>query len=214
MDDLTYKKVSALVDEWLALHQGETFDLDTICRQLTLTEREPRNLITIKLAYEVKRGNLEKNSRTYKYVNKDKKYIRYLEYKDNDEIEISWPYDHASGARFGFDGHIALRPADLIVVAGLSNWGKSAFCRNFIAENMDKYKCQMMVNEYSPGRFAGVIRRMKWADWKNPDGTEKAPLIERHEDWQHIIEPDWINVIDWISLADNFYLIRQIMEGI
>jgi hypothetical protein len=216
MEDKTYKKVSALVDDWLELHKGESFDLDTICRQLTLTEREPRNLITIKLAYEVKRENLEKNSRTYKYVNKDKKEIPWLNASDKDEIEINWPKAHGEFDRsaFGFDGHVVIRPADLIVVAGLSNWGKSTFCRNFLWENMDKHPCQMMLSEYAPGRFKSVVSRMKWNTPLNTESKPKFSLIERHEDWKYAVEPEGINIIDWISLSTDFYLIRQIMEGI
>ena len=37
-----YGRVSRLVDDWLLLHKGETFDLDLICRQLQAVTREGR----------------------------------------------------------------------------------------------------------------------------------------------------------------------------
>ncbi len=211
-----YAQVSALVDGWLELHRGETFDLDLICRQLDIQKPDNRHEVVKKLSYEVRRGNLEKSNRIYKYVNKEKKEIDWLTASDADEIDVCWPRAHGDydDSTFGFDGHIVIRPADLIVVAGLSNWGKSTFCRNFLWENMDRYACQMMLSEYAPGRFKSVVSRMKWNSPLNAEGQPKFRLIERHDDWKYAIEPDWLNIIDWIGLSDNFYLIRQIMEGI
>lgn len=216
IEDGLYHKASLVVDNWLENHAGETFDLDTICRQLEIHDAAKRNIITIKLAYEVKRGTLEKQNRTYKYINRERKLIAWNDAEDGDELSISWPRSHTDGSRFSFDGRIIVRPRDEIVVAGLSNWGKSTFARNFLAENLDAWdgKIQMMVNEYSPGRFKGVLNRMSWISFVYNDNTPRFTLIERHDDWKYAIEPDWINIIDWVSLTDNFYLIRSIMEGI
>ena len=42
-----YKIVSGLVEEYLILHKGEDFDLDTICRQLSILERSNRKYASI-----------------------------------------------------------------------------------------------------------------------------------------------------------------------
>ena len=42
----------------------------------------------------------------------------------------------------------------------------------------------------------------------------KFDLIERHGDWRYAIDPDALNIIDWVGLGDNFWEIRQVMEGI
>jgi hypothetical protein len=216
-----YKKVAEMVDNWLALNRspGFTFqahDIFNHYRREILTKDQKNDVMEV-LWYGVnKRQNLEKIGRLYKYVNKDKKEINWLNASDKDEIEINWPKAHGEFDRstFGFDGHVVIRPADILVVAGLSNWGKSTFCRNFLWENMDVFPCQMMLSEYAPGRFKSVVSRMKWNSPLNPEGKPKFSLIERHEDWKYAIEPDGINIIDWISLSTDFYLIRQIMEGI
>ena len=213
-DEATYKSISALVDQWLLLHTGERFDLDTICRQLNLTERDARNLVTIKLAYEVKKGNLEKSKHIYIYVNKEIKNIEWFNSVSDDVLDIRFPYSHKDGTSFNFNKNVIIRPADLIVVAGVSNKGKSTFARNFLWENMDNFPCRMMVNEYAPGRFKSVVARMDWYSPMNSDGNPKFELIERHEEWQYAIEPDYVNIVDWINLKDNFYEIGRIMEGI
>jgi len=211
---IEYKAVSKLVDEWLINHSGETFDLDLICRQLNVIERETRHFVVQKLSNEVRAEKLEKSNRIYKVLTNNIRYIDWVNSSDKDEIEIKWPFSHSDGSKFGFDGHIKVRPADLIVVAGVSNKGKSTFCRNFLWENMDTYASRMMVNEYAPGRFKSVVSRMDWNTALREDGQPKFELIERREDWKYAIEPDSINIVDWINLTDNFYKINVIMEDI
>lgn len=211
-----YKKVAELVDNWLEIHQNETFDLDIICRQLEIHQRENRNNVAKKLSYEVNRGNLEKKVRNYRSILslKEKEYIDWTIASEKDALDIRWPFSHKDNSCFGFDGHVVIRPADLIVVAGQSNKGKSTFARNFLWENMDYFPCQMMVNEYAPGRFKSVVNRMDWRSGVGSNGCPKFQMIVRREDWEYAIEPDCVNIIDWINLSDNFYQIGKIMEDI
>lgn len=219
--DGQYKKVSALVDDWLSLHKGERFDLDLICRQLEISERENRNLITIKLAYEVKHGNLEKNNKYYSVIDKTIKYIDWVNASEHDILDIHWPRGHESETKgiledshFGFDGHVVVSPGDVLVVAGNSNAGKTCFVLNTLWENMDNYPCRLMGNEYVAPKFKRRVGRMKWANPLKEDGTPKFELIERREAWHQIIEPDSINIIDWIQLGDEFYQIGTIIDRI
>ncbi len=212
--DVTYKRVSILVDKWLELHKDETFDLDTICRQLEISERENRHFVVQKLSYEVKAETLEKSNRLYRYINKEIKYIDWLDETMEATLNVKWPQGR-DGTKFGFDGHACISPKDIIVVTGTSNMGKTAVCLNFLWENMDNYPCRLMGNEYAPAKFRRRVKRM---DWKNPlddNGKPKFELIERHENWKDIIEPDKFNIIDWLSLpGDKLYMVGNVIEGI
>ena len=53
-----YHKASMAVDRYLEAHKGETFDLDTICRHMSINDALKREAITKKLSYEVKHGNI------------------------------------------------------------------------------------------------------------------------------------------------------------
>lgn len=217
MDDTSkgqYTKVSALVDQWLEMHKGETFNLDTICRQLELTERDLRNYVTQKLSYETRRGFLEKNNHLYRYIDNTFKLIDWVNANEDDTLNINWPFGHEDDSRFGFDGNVVIFPGDIIVIAGGSNYGKTTFCLNFLWENMDNFPCTLMGNEYTPVKFKRRISRMGWNSPTNGDGVPKFELIERREGWKDIIRPDNINIIDWINLGDNFYQIGTIIEGI
>ena len=213
MEDPTYKKVSAIVDKWLEVHTGETFDLDLVCRQLQISERENRQLVAIKLAHEVKQQKLEKLNRIYRYINKDKDIIDWYNSNVDKTINIQWPKGR-DGSKFGFDGCVCISPGDIIVVAGVSNMGKTTFAQNFLWENMDNYPCVLMGNEYTPVKFKRRISRMIWND-PILDGKPKFELIKRLENWADIVEPDKITIIDWISLpANELYNIGHVIQGI
>ena len=210
----TYKKISALVDTWLEAHMGETFDLDIVCRQLQIFERENRHSVVMKLAYEVRQNRLEKINRTYRYIDKSKDVLNWWDADPDETIKINWPQGR-DGSKFGFDGCVCVSPGDILVVAGVSNMGKSAFAQNFLWENMDNYPCDLMGNEYTPIKFRRRISRMKWNNPLREDGTPKFELIKRTEHWKDIIEPDKITIIDWIALpANELYTIGAVMQGI
>ncbi len=210
----TFKKIGALVDGWLNLHRGETFDLDLICRQLQIQERDNRQLVAIKLAYEVDHQRLEKLNRSYTTIDKTLELIDWVNASDQGTLPIKWPWGHEDNSQFGFDGHVIVNPGDIIVVAGVSNMGKTAFCLNLLWENMDSFPCLLMGNEYAPVKFKRRAKRMDWANPLKEDGTPKFTLVKRRDGWKNIIEPDYINIIDWINLGDNFYQIGTIIEGI
>ncbi len=209
-----YGQASKAVDNWLELHKGETFDLDMICRQLEIRDSGKRNLITIKLAYEVKRGNLKKSNRLYRYIDSTYTLMDWVHALEQATIDITWPYDHENTDTFGFDGHVVISPGQVIILAGVSNTGKTAFAHNVVWDNMDKYQCTLIGNEYTPANFKRRVSRMTWADPLKEDGSPKFELIERYDNWEDIIRPDNLNVIDWITVGDNFYKIGQVIEGI
>ena len=214
-----YQKIASLVREWVEIHKGEAFDLDMISRQLQIQERTNRKYVAIELSKLVGKGTLEKVTSPiykplYRYIDNTCKYIDWVNAASSDVLDIKWPYGIEDDSRFGFDGRVKISPGDAIVLAGVSNMGKSTFCHNFVWENMDEFPCTLMGNEYVPGKFKRRVGRMTWKDPLNPDGTPKFELIERREGWKDIIRPDNINIIDWINLSDKFYEIGKIIEDI
>lgn len=216
-ESANYKQVSSLVDKWLEVHKDETFKQDDVCKQLEITSRDGRQLVAIKLNYEASKPGkkLEKLNRIYRYINTNKRTIDWVNASDDPVLDIRWPYGIEDDSHFGFDGCIQISPGDIIVNAGVSNTGKTTFALNFLWMNMDLHPCLLMGNEYTPTKFKLMAGRM--AELGNPlkeDGTPKFELIERHTAWQDIIEPNAINIIDWINLNDNFFQIGSIIEGI
>jgi len=218
-DNGQYAKVAALVREWVDLHKGETFDLDTVCRQLEIQRRENRKYVAVELSKLTGKHVLEKVTSPlykpfYRYIDSTCKYIDWMNAPDEDTVAIHWPYGIEDDSTFGFDGTVKVSPGDIIVIAGTSNMGKTLFCINMVWENMDTIPCVLMGNEYTPGKFKRRVSRMTWKNPINGDGQPKFKLIERREGWKDIIEQDSLNIIDWINLSDKFYEIGKIIEDI
>ncbi len=214
-----YKRVDSLVKACVDAQELDRFDLDSICRHLQVFERQNRHYVSTSLGKLVNQGKLEKLSSGahfyYKYVNNNKRIINWNDVDSDNTLPIRWPCSHLDCSEFGFSQSIVVSQGDLIVVAGVSNMGKTTFAQNFLFENMDAFDCQMMVNEYNPGKFKRRVQKMTWGNPFRENGEPKFTLVERHEDWKYAIEPDQVNIIDWINISDgDFYKIGGIMEGI
>lgn len=221
LKDGTYQKISAFVREWLDLHKGETFNLDTVCRQLEIQERENRKYVAIELARKVEQEKLEKVGSSYRFVDKTVKNIDWVNASEEQTLDITWPHGREEDTNedvnsyFDFQGSVVISPKDVIVIAGVSNMGKTCFCLNFLWDNMDKYPCSLMGSEYSAVKFKRRVSRMTWNNPLKEDGTPKFELIERYDNWKDIIRPNNINIIDWVTVNDGeFYKIGSLIQGI
>lgn len=210
-----YREVSKRVDDWLPFHVGETFDMDLLCRHLEITSAEGRKAVSTKLSNLLYTTVLVKENKIYRYVNKNKHVIQWENADTNAVVDLKWPYGIEDESRFGFDGHIIIPQRSVIICAGVTNTGKTAFALNFLLMNCDDHQCLLMGNEYEPSQFK---RRMDYMQKINypfkENGSAKFEVVERHQDWQDIIEPDAINIIDWLNLSDNFYQIGKIIDQI
>ncbi len=209
-----YREVSKRIDEWLDLHQDETFDLDLICRQLEIASADGRKQAATKLLNEVKKGKLEKNNKIYRYINNIYNTIDWINADVTQSMEVLWPYGINDDSHFGFDGHVIIPQKSIIIVAGVSNMGKTTFALNFLWMNMDVYTCTLMGNEYEPSQFKRRASYMTFREPIDENGKAKFELIERHDNWKDIIRPDNINIIDWINLGDKFFELGKVIEGI
>lgn len=208
-------KITELIERWLPLHSDEKFDLDLLCRQLEITDREARIEASKILSnlYRVKH-TLDKEDKYYRYINTSVKELDWVNAKIDDKIEIAWPYGISDDTHFGFDGHLLIPQRSIIVAAGVSNMGKTTLALNFLWMNMDKFKCTLMGNEYEPSQFRRRAANMVFRNPVNEDGKSKFELIERNDNWKDIIRPNNINIIDWLNLGDNFYALGKVIEGI
>lgn len=210
-----YREVSKRIDSWFELHEGETFDLDLICRQLEITSADGRKLAATKLRNEVLKGKLEKNNKIYRYIDNTIVPIDWANAESSNIMEsVLWPYGVEDGSKFGFDNHVVIPQRGIVVIAGVSNTGKTTFALNFVYQNMDLHNILLMGSEYEPGQLK---RRFSYMKYKNPfdcNGLPKFTTIERHENWKDVIDPKAINVIDWVNLGDQFYQLGKVIEGI
>jgi hypothetical protein len=133
-------------------------------------------------------------------------------------FDLKFPFDYDTHMEMEFAEKIVIREGDLIVIAGMSNFGKTALALNFCGENIDSHPV-LMGNEYTTiddeptPRFLNRLDKMDWVEWVNGTGEDKFTLLPVREDYAENVVKDHINLIDWINL-DEHYMISKISEDI
>jgi len=134
-------------------------------------------------------------------------------------IELRYPRDFDTMEEFPFADNVVIREGDCILIAGQSNFGKTALALNFAGENIDSYPV-LLGNEYSKDdeptpRFLNRLDAMDWVKWVNGDGSEKFTLLPVYSDWADWVVKNKINIIDWVNIdANSLYYISKVMDDI
>jgi len=215
--NVKYQRVAVEIRSWVELHRNESFDQDYICRDLDIMSREGRKYAAIELSKLVKKATLGKDSPPnrppiYHYIDKELPDMDWVNAQASAAIDIKWPYGVQDESEFGFADRVVIPEKGLIVLAGVTNTGKSCFLRNMLWRNMDNYHCIYFSSETSAEDFADYTTRMPWASGRNGNGASKFELKWRTKDWKHFIQPNSINFIDWLNLGDRFYNIGDVLH--
>ena len=101
-------------------------------------------------------------------------------------------------------------PKSIIIVAGESDAGKTAFLLNFSFLNLDTHAITYYSSEMGPTELRSRIEKFDrpLTDWK------KVKFKERGKDFQDVVEPDKINIIDYLELTDDFYRVGGQIKSI
>jgi hypothetical protein len=137
---------------------------------------------------------------------------------------LIFPKDRETQLEMYMAEQVVIREGDMVLIAGRSNFGKTALCMNFLGENIDKRPI-LMGNEYTvineqgewepAPRFLTRLDNMKWVEWCDDTGVEKFTLLPVRDDYASHIVKDRINIIDWINIdTGEHYMIGTILESI
>lgn len=202
--------ITKRIDQWLEEHQDETFDLDLVCRHCEITSMDGRIKASKRLSRLVKEGRLEKNNKIYRYINNNIISETWWE-ADETYFKLTLPASHHQDdlSYFPFNDSVVIPPKSIVVIAGQTSAGKSTFIRNLLWDNMHSIHCRLMVSETSAASFRRYSKSMTWAE-PMKDGKPVFDFISRTSNFQDIILPDSLNLIDWLDVASGeFYRIGQ-----
>ncbi len=155
--------------------------------------------------------------------------VKWWDGGDEDPIEFRFPKAYKCGdssediyvaSEFGIEDFVEVFAGDMILITGRSNYGKTAVALSIMGENLGLMPATLMGSEYtatdgkiSP-KFKRRMGRMNWVEWMNGDGVPRFQLLPVGGDYEDYIEPDQLNIIDWISLPGEYYLIDRVMKAI
>lgn len=208
-----YRSLRLAIYEWYP-HRVGWFSSGEIDSQFKVYTREGKHNRWIILERLVKAGKLEKHPFTGKHrvIDKTVDIVEWWKADPNKTLELNWPRGIEDDTNFGLD-NVLIYPQSPIIVAGVSNMGKSTWLLNFMIENMDKYPCLYMTSEWSPEQCSARLRNFDWVELLNGDGTPKFKMIKRYRDWQDVIEPNSINLIDFVRVDKDFFIVPAIINA-
>lgn len=198
------RPLAAEVREWVSVTTGE-FTV-TNCYQdlgvVTVSDKATVRQNLIRLTDEGLLAKCGKKRGCYRLIESDSPSIDFL------NADISQVYD----LRFPFNlqQYVNIYPKNVIVVAGASNAGKTAFMLNLVRMNMDRHKIEYFSSEMGPEEMK--LRLLKFDDLRLKDW--KFHPRERSTNFADAIVPDSINIIDYLEVNKDFYEVGGEIKGI
>jgi len=203
-----YRVVSQLIDEWLPVYH-DWFSSEDVWRHITgqgvILSVQGKKDVAKKLETGVERKLLRRHGKKYKAIDKStvKKSNPFTGAREN-LIKLRTP------SMFGFNETINVSEGDVWVIAGESNQGKSTLAMNILGDNMDSFPCYFISTEMTESKFVKRFRTMSWHDPYKENGDLKYEWgFTDATNYEEMIDPDKINIIDWVGLPDKYYLIEN-----
>jgi hypothetical protein len=105
---------------------------------------------------------------------------------------------------------VNIYPRSIILVAGASNKGKTALAHDFVKGNMDKHDIHLF---FSEGGTESLRDRLdKHTDKMIGEWNFKA--YPRTKNFEDVIFPDSINIIDYLLVPDEFWKVGSYLDDI
>jgi len=223
---MTERRLTDVVRDFLQTCQGREVSLRYVRDELKIDPSSPawnglRVLMTRLITEKIVKPS-GRNDGIYKVLTPIKA-ITHLDNTSEEPIPFRFPRNHGEDeTEFGLEKNIEIFPGDMLLVTGRSNYGKTAIALSMMGENLSLFKKPpiLMGSEYTAAdgkispKFKRRIKKMAWASFINEDRSLNFTLLPVGFDYEDYIEPDCMNVIDWISLSGDYFLIDSIMKAI
>ena len=146
--------------------------------------------------------------------------VIWWEDENEEPIDFRFPKSYDDITEFGIENLVEVFAGDMILIAGSSNYGKTTMALSLLGENIGLFPAVLMGSEYTAAngkispKFRRRMKRMGWVEWINGDGKPSFELLPVGADYEDYVKADHLNVIDWISLPGDYYMIDRVMKSI
>jgi len=186
----------------------ETFLTTDIQRELDLKAREARKKLSVVLGRLEKEGLIVKTGRRrgeYRTVDKHALTLDWEEADTSQVYGITWP--------FGLEKIVKLYPKNLVVLAGDSNSGKTAFLLNVVVKNIDRFEIDYFTNELGPEELKERLLNFQEAG-TSLQAFQRCNFLSRTENYLDVIHPDRLTIIDYLMVTKDAYMIGDELDAI
>ena len=199
--------MSDQIRQWIVETNGTRWTTDELDNQFgfrTVQDKNNRRQILHRLKSQ---GFVEQHqtvNKRFKHRVTQVEGLNYKQAKRGDVLDIKFP--------LGVERYVNLYEGNLVVVAGSPNSGKTAMMLNLIHLNQNRFPIYYFCSEMGDSELADRLaffeqEGMSMEDWK-------FDAINRSKDFADVIQPDCINIIDFLELTQDIYLVNQYLTSI
>lgn len=138
-----------------------------------------------------------KVNKQWRYVNKAVTSLDILAGPSAGVVPVNWP--------LGIEKYVKLFPGNIAVVAGAQNAGKTALLLNLVCLNMARFPIYYWCSEMGQDELRDRLSMFPDTDLTDWVGVQWK---ERAADFEDVIVPDAINVIDFLEMTDELYRVN------
>jgi hypothetical protein len=191
----------AMVEQWIAL-SDTAFTNRMIWQELGIDCSEDKHHLKVILNRLKKKGIIQSSGEDgrWRKVDDTAEELNWWDVDPNVTLPLEFPFE--------LENLVELFPKSVVIVAGASNAGKTAFCYNTIALNMHKFPVDLYNNETSPEQM-----NKRFAPLMIPR-PPPFKTFQRYDRYQDIIDPDHLSVIDYLAVDSDFYMIGAEISAI
>ncbi len=190
------RNITQDIRDWVMTTNG-IFSTTNCYNGQQVTTREEKKAVVVALGRLVEEGVLERIPPKNGVFRRKEIEIEEINWENCDDtiINVKWP--------FGLERFFICLPKNVIVIAGSQNAGKTAFCLNFAMMNMDTHKINYFSSEMGALELKTRLKKfpISLSKWK------KIRFVERSLNFADIIDPDGINIIDYIEVPEEAWKI-------
>ena len=186
---------------WVEQQDG-WFDANQLDKELGLItpqQKSNRRKVIMRLKEQ---GVVEANrsqSGKYRFINTEVDKIDWQNADASQRLNVKWA--------FPIHELCYLVPGNIVVVAGSSDSGKTALLLDFTARNLYDYNINYFSSEMGEVELKGRIDLFEQAGITPVCDWAEVNFMERSRDFADVVEPNKINIIDYLEMNDNFFAV-------
>lgn len=198
------RPLSEKIREWALATPGDFIatDCDRDLKLATVSDRKNRAKILERMMKEGLLDRVGSRRGHYRLVDRECERIDFLSASEN-SYPVLWP--------FGLEKMVETMPGNIVVVAGEPNAGKTAFLLNLARLNMNIHETHYFSSEMGATELKKRLRLFKdipLEQWR------QVHFKERARDFADVIEPDALNIVDFLEVHEDFYKVSGMFKAI
>jgi len=202
--DSVTKNLADRIEEWVRDSSG-WFAYDDLDRDFSIKtpqDKDNRRQIIKRLRDKSVIESNPKNNKLFRFINASVRIIDFKSALGNKTLSIKYP--------FGIERYFKTYPGNIIVVAGAPDAGKTAFLLNVIRMNQNDYSIFYQSSEMGQEELANRLRNFEGISLDQWQFVAE----DRSSNFADIIRPDCVNIIDYMELSGEFYMVSEYLKQI